>query len=240
MAALFHACQTDPGRQHRDNEDRCLADAAAGIYLVADGMADCVSPQLVVDWLPDMLRGALAAEAALDDPGIRDVVRGVLSGLSDRVREEARRRDDLLGTTLALVLVRRGTALVAHLGDSRVYLCRGRRLEALTRDHSFVQAMIDAGQLEKETAELRRWNGGPTRFVGMARTPDADVRTLPLLPGDWLLLCSDGLIGELDDETIRSVLCEPWTPEQTCRELIDRANAAGGHDNITALVIAFG
>jgi protein phosphatase len=143
----------------------------------------------------------------------------------------------MIGTTLVLALTRRGLVLVAHLGDSRAYLCRGGMLRALTRDHSFAQEMIDRRELEAETAELRRWNGGPTRFVGMPHTPAADVRVLPWASGDRLLLCSDGLTGELNDETIRAVLCEPWPPERTCKELLDRANAAGGHDNITAAVL---
>jgi serine/threonine protein phosphatase PrpC len=238
--ALLHACLSDPGRQRPDNEDRCLADPARGLYLVADGMADDVSPQLVVDLLPAMLGEALADDAPLDGPHAAGLVRDVLARLSDRVRDEAARRDDMLGTTLALVLIRRGTALIVHLGDSRVYLCREGTLEALTRDHSRVQELIDCGELAEETPELRRWNGGPTRFVGMTRQPVADVRTVPLLAGDRLLLCSDGLTGELTDEAIRSVLAEPWPPERTCRELVDRANAAGGHDNVTVLVIAAG
>jgi len=238
--AFLHACLSDPGRRRRDNEDRCLADPAAGLFVVADGMADAVSPQLVVDWLPGLLRETLADDAPLDGPHVHGLVRDVLGRLSDRVHAESLRQDDMLGTTVALALVRHGLALVAHLGDSRVYLCRDGKLEALTRDHSRVQEMIDAGELAGETAELRRWNGGPTRYVGMVRTPAAEVRTLPLLLGDRLLLCSDGLTGELDDEAIRAVLSESWPPERACRELVDRANAAGGHDNVTAVVIAAG
>jgi protein phosphatase len=238
VVELLHAALSDPGRQRRANEDRCLIDPSAGLFLVADGMADNVSPQLVVDWLPGLLRAALPDDAPLDDPQAPDRFREVLGRLSDRIRAESLRRDDMLGTTLALVLVRNGLALVAHLGDSRVYLCREGRLEALTRDHSHVQTLIDAGVLEKETAALRRWNGGPTRYLGMAHTPEPDVRLLNVLACDRLLMCSDGLTGELDDETIRTVLCAPGTPPQACRELIDRANAAGGHDNVTVVVIA--
>jgi PPM family protein phosphatase len=238
--ALLHACLSDPGRLRPANEDRCLADLGRGLFLVADGMADGVSPQLVEDWLPAMLTEALADDAPVDGPHAPDLVRDVLARLSDRVRDEAARRGDMLGTTLALVLIRRGTALIAHLGDSRVYLCREGKLEALTRDHSRVQELIDYGELAEETPELRRWNGGPTQFVGMGRQPEADVRAVPLLAGDRLLLCTDGLTGELPDEAIRSVLAEPWPPGRTCRELVDRANAAGGHDNVTVLVIAAG
>jgi protein phosphatase len=236
----LHAGLSDTGRQRWYNEDRFLSVPEAGLFLVADGMADLVSPQLVVDWLPAMLREALSDDAPLDGPLVPMVVREVLGGLSDRIYAASRRREVMIGSTLALVLVRHGLALIAHLGDSRVYLCREGILEALTRDHSRVQAMIDAGELETETAALRRWNGGPTCFVGMATTPEAKVRTLPLRPADRLLLCTDGLTGELADEEIRVILCEPWPPESTCRELVQRANAAGGHDNVTVLVIVLG
>jgi protein phosphatase len=234
----LHAGLSDPGRQRWYNEDRFLVVPEAGLFLVADGMADLVSPQLVVDWLPAMLREGLADNAPLNGPHVAAAVREVLGRLSDRVYAESRNRQVMVGTTLALVLLRQGLALVAHLGDSRVYLCRDGELEALTRDHSRVQEMIDAGELESETAELRRWNGGPTRYVGMARTPEPEVRILPLRPADRLLLCTDGLTGELADDKIRALLCDLWPPERTCLELVQKANAAGGHDNVTVVVIA--
>jgi hypothetical protein len=84
MDALLHACRTDPGRR-RDNEDRYLAEPEAGLFLVADGMADPVSPQLVVDWLPGMLREAMPEDIALDAPDVAARVQNVLGRLSDRV-----------------------------------------------------------------------------------------------------------------------------------------------------------
>jgi PPM family protein phosphatase len=234
---LVHAGLTDPGRQRLENQDRFLADSNQGLFLVSDGMADNISPQQVVELLPGMFRESLGDTDSLDSPHVLRLVADILGRLSDRVFQESLKHCEMLGATLALVVIRQKTALVAHLGDSRVYLCRDETLQALTRDHSRVWDMIAAGELQEETPQLRRWNGGPTRYVGMADTPAADVRCLTVQPGDRILLCSDGLTGELDDESIRRILAKPWTPEQMCREFVERANAAGGHDNITVLVV---
>jgi protein phosphatase len=200
-------------------------------------MADNISPQLVVDLLPGLIRQTLLANDSLDSPIVHRKVSDMLSQLSDRIFQESLQRDEMLGTTLALILIRDQKALVAHLGDSRVYLHRDGGLQALTRDHSRVWEMISAGELHKETPQQRRWNGGPTRYVGMAYTPEAEVCSLPLGSGDCLLLCSDGLTGELDDESIRRVLGQNWDPQQKCEELVKKANQAGGHDNISVLVV---
>jgi protein phosphatase len=232
MSGIQHAALSDPGRWHRENEDRWLADVAAGLYLVSDGMANDVAPQMVVEQLPALLAEAGITRHAVASPAVPAKLAEVLTDLSGRIHEEA----DDLGTTLVLVLAGEAQALLAHVGDSRAYRHRGGALEQLTRDHSRLQELIDRGLLTAEAARSR-WNGGPTRYLGMAARVEPDVQVLPLQAGDELLLCSDGLTEMLDDEEILAVLERPGDPTEVCRRLIDAANAAGGGDNITALLL---
>jgi protein phosphatase len=240
MSAVRHAVVCDRGRTHHTNEDRWLADAAFGLYAVADGMADAIAPQLAVDHLPGLVRAAFGDTPDLATAEAAPRLRVVVQSLNDLIRQKGEEIAGLfgcVGSTLVLALVDGRRALLAHLGDSRAYLMRTGTLEPMTRDHSHVTAMLDAGRLTEEEAARCRWNGGPTRFLGMAGTAESDVRALELTAGDQLLLCSDGLPYMLRDEEIAAVMGGRTGPAETCRRLVEAANAAGGCDNITALVI---
>ena len=142
-----------------------------------------------------------------------------------------------LGATLVVALVRDQYALLAHLGDSRIYFMRDEQMEPLTRDHSRVEEFVGLGKLTREEADQLRDNGGPTRFIGMTDKAVAEARLIELRAGDRLLLCSDGLTAMLDDMTIARNLSAHPNPTIACRALVDAANAAGGEDNITVLII---
>src|SRR5262245_42868612 len=129
MSTIRHAARSDPGRRHRENQDRWFADDEAGLYLVSDGMAEDVSPQLVVDTLPALLRDALANVRDLSEPTAPKRVRAALTDVSAFVVERSQNRLDMLGATVVLALVCDGRALLAHLGDSRIYLSRDGRLK---------------------------------------------------------------------------------------------------------------
>ncbi len=230
---LVHACRSDPGRTHDENQDRWFADPAQGLYLVADGMADERPAQLVVDRLPGLLLTHFQGITDLADPRAGPTVQAALAELNDDAR-----RVDWSGSTLVLALVRERQALLAHLGDSRIYRLRRGELCALTRDHSLVNELLDGGAITQEEAARARSNGGPTRFFGMWGEPVADLRLVELLPDDRLLLCSDGLTGMVRDDVIRDILAQEPDPDGACRRLVEAANAAGGDDNITALVFA--
>jgi serine/threonine protein phosphatase PrpC len=237
MTTISHAALSDPGRTHDENQDRWLADPARGLYLVSDGMAEPISPQTVVDTLPGLLQTGLADVDDLTSARAVSAVRSAVAEVSRKVHAESERNFDVLGATVVLALVRAGRALVAHLGDSRAYLLRAGKLERLTRDHSYLERMIELGWIKPEEASWRG-NGGPTRYAGMKGVATADVRLLDLQPRDRLLLCSDGLTEMLDDDEIREVLVPPLSPGQACARLVAAANRAGGDDNITVVVVA--
>jgi PPM family protein phosphatase len=239
MIAVRHAAHSDKGLMHKKNEDRFYAHSERGLYFVTDGMANEVTPHFIVETLPQRIHEEFAVVTDLTGPEPAAKLQALLRDLNNQVR--GHRLDlwtgGIVGATLVLALVRSGHALLAHLGDSRIYLHRGGTLALLTRDHSIVQEMVESGELTPTEAVAARGNGGPTRFLGMPGQAVADVPLCPLQAGDRLLLASDGLTEMLLDDDILTILEKAPDPDEACRQLVAAANAAGGHDNITVLVI---
>lgn len=128
---------------------------------------------------------------------------------------------------------------VAHVGDSRAYLLRAGELTRLTRDHTYVQLLVDSGRLSAEEAASSTSRHVLVNAVGGVNDDVyVDVQHLALVNGDRVMLCSDGLSDLVDDEAIRTLMRDSPTSEQACRRLVDRALAAGGRDNVT-VVVAF-
>ena len=142
-----------------------------------------------------------------------------------------------MGTTLVCALLDGDRIHIANVGDSRCYLLSGPSFEQVSVDHSYVQEMLSQGLITPEEAKHHPNRNLITRAVGSERFVTADVFTRPFLPGDRLLLASDGLTGMIEPELLRQVLAEENDCEQAVRRLITLANDAGGRDNITAVVI---
>ncbi len=242
-ACVRAACATDMGQGRDTNEDRCSISPELDLFIVSDGMggqqAGEVASEAVVSLLPTLLRRRLAGTPALRSRVAELVLREAILDLSRRLRAEAAGRPGLrgLGATVAVVWLRQQLAHLAHMGDSRIYLYRQERLAQATEDHSVVALLLRSGEISPEQASHHPARNQLTRYVGMEGEVYADVRTIQLEPGDRLLLCTDGLTGPLADERIAAVLAERTEPEAACQALVAAANAAGGPDNITALVV---
>ena len=132
-----------------------------------------------------------------------------------------------------------GAALVAHVGDSRAYLWRDGVLEQITRDHSWVEEQISSGALSEDEARQHPWRNLVTRALAGAEPPEVEVTPVALERGDRILICSDGLTTPLTDQAIRETMSRApkGQIEALCQSLVDAANAAGGPDNITVIVI---
>jgi len=141
-----------------------------------------------------------------------------------------------MGTTLTAALIEGTRIAIAHVGDSRAYLLHQGSLERITEDHSMVADLIRSGQLTAEEARSHPNRSVVTRALGSDPNMLADTFEVDASPGDRLLLCSDGLTGTLEDRQIEDILESTSDPESTVRMLIDAANAAGGHDNISVIV----
>lgn len=226
------AGNTDVGRVREHNEDSWLV--SPPVFLVADGMGghafgDVASAMVVKAFEPLAGRPLTRAdvEGALDQC-VLDV-----NSLADEVGGAP-------GTTLTLlarVADGGGQWLVANIGDSRTYLLTDGALERLTHDHSVVQELVDAGDLDESAARTHPDRNVITRSIGAHQSLPADV-TFPAIPvGSRVLLCSDGVCGEIDDDAIQRILTEAAAPTDAVEQLIAAANAAGGHDNATAIVL---
>jgi PPM family protein phosphatase len=241
---IEYAALSDLGRKRRENQDRWFADPGQGLFLVADGMGGRtgggLAAEVVIAALPPLLQRRMRVAPSRGMRKARQVLRRSLVALSRRLRCESQARPGLegMGSTVVLALIRRAHALIAHMGDSRAYLWRDGRIERLTRDHSIAQLLLDSGDITPTEATSHPGRGQLTRFVGMEGEALPEVTPFRLRPGDWLLLCSDGLTGMLSDERISGVLREAGRPQAACRRLIDEADAAGGNDNITVLIVA--
>jgi protein phosphatase len=244
MSKILYAGLSDPGRLRRHNEDRWLADPGLGLYVVADGLGGIVggerAAELAVQYLPHYLRKHLRGLGSLGDARTTERILAAFADLCQHVRQEGLAQPRLkgMGTTVVAALVWDRQALIAHLGDSRAYLLRDGGLEQLTRDHSPIQRLLDRGEITPEQVAGHPAAGQLTRYVGMRVDTSPDLRLLDLQPGDQLLLCSDGLTEMLTDSELTALLRQRLPPHEACQRLVETANAAGGHDNVTVVVVA--
>jgi protein phosphatase len=127
--------------------------------------------------------------------------------------------------------------MLAHVGDSRIYLFRDNELERMTDDHSWVEEQMRAGLLSPLEARQHPWRNVVTRALSGGEDPEVDVKEVQLQPGDRLLLCSDGLSSVVPDDRIEEILRAQPVPTEACQALVDEANGAGGPDNVTTLIL---
>jgi protein phosphatase len=230
------ASLSDPGRVRRQNEDALLVRAGGGVFAVADGMgghaAGEVASRLAIETLAARADETGAAMAVTDLVAVfDDANRAIL----ERAAADPATRG--MGTTLSVLTAgSEGPALVAHIGDSRIYRWRGGRLEQLTRDHTWVQEHVDAGVLAPDRARSHPFSSVLTRVLGTTDNPAPDIQRLEVLPEDLYLLCSDGLTGMIDTGILAEVLAGDGSLEDKARALVAAANRAGGGDNITVIL----
>lgn len=248
---LTCAARTDPGRRRKNNEDSFRAREDLGLFVVADGMgghvAGEIASRLAVEAIERFVAaptpaGASGAAPASDRSG--DARDRLGAALLEANREMAARiaGDAALhgmATTAVALLAAGGAAVLAHVGDSRAYRYRARRLTRLTSDHSWVEEQMRAGLLTPEAARRHPWRHVVTRALCGETDLDVEVSDVELAPGDRLLLCSDGLSSVVPDAGIAGVLRkgQDHPPRDVCGELVRRANAAGGPDNVTVVLV---
>jgi serine/threonine protein phosphatase PrpC len=256
--------RTDVGQIREHNEDNFLVadltrcarglleanrSVAVGphgsLLAVCDGMGGAaageIASQLAVDILYErMIEGLESMPTLSRDELARRLVRAIESaGL--RIFHDAKvdRTRRGMGTTVTAAALVDGCLFFAQVGDSRGYVLRDGELVQLTRDQSLVNQLIEAGQLTEEEAETFEHNNIILQALGTADTVQVDLTYCELQRGDVLLLCSDGLSGMVRFDEIREVMRSAPEPVDACKLLIERANQAGGHDNITVIVAAF-
>ena len=226
------AARCDIGLTRTGNEDRFLAKPP--VFAVADGMGGHQAGEVASALAIDLLEAAAGRTPA---PSLDEIVATIEQSNAD-IRREARSRADLvgMGTTCTVVVIDEAIH-VAHVGDSRAYRLRDGELIQLTDDHSLVASMVREGLMAPADAMADGRRNIITRALGADDGVKVDVVTVDRRAGDRLLLCSDGLHGQVEDPAIAAVLREEVDPGAAADRLVELANAAGGDDNVTVIVI---
>lgn len=228
---------TDVGRQRAGsiNQDAAVALdlPTGGLYAIADGMGGHAAGELAANLALDTLTQHYLETKGLVPERLTEAVQAANVAVTQQAVGEAVG----MGTTLLAIVVDRGAAIVAHVGDSRAYLLRGGQLVQLTEDHSWVAEQVRQGFLTEEEGQNHQWKNVVNNALGGEERVRLDLFGLSLQAGDRLLLCSDGLSGPLGSGELQAILSRSEPPDAVTRLLIDAANDAGGPDNITALVL---
>jgi len=236
---------TDPGCVRKNNEDNVLVDRELGLWIVADGMgghnsgevASDLAAKTILDYARKMMGGS---KSMVPDGRPELTPRGrqlefFVRAANTLIYEKGRAfpKDAGMGTTVVAALADLKSMTVAHVGDSRVYLFRNGSLQQLTEDHSLVGEQVKRGQITSDEAARSHLQNILTRALGAEQDVIVDVAEHPLLPGDVVLLATDGLSKMVSDEEIGRALAEMASPRALVEKLIAQARAAGGVDNIT-------
>lgn len=244
---------SDPGRQRERNEDAYLIltppfldEEIDALLVVADGMgghrAGDVASQALVTWIDEWFTAGTYREACGYSPRHLDYYVVVLKETLEQANEHlcnlaATRADwNNLGTTATAVLLARGHLFWGHVGDSRAYLLRDGSLQQLTQDHTWVAEQLALGQITPEEARTHPRRHVLTQSLGTPNPPRVDRGMRELLPGDVILVCSDGLSSVVTGAEIRDVLMSEPDPQSACHRLVALANERGGPDNITVVI----
>lgn len=241
---------------------------ASGLFIVCDGIGGHLAGECASHWAVETIKRDLADFFTPQDPRgtIRlsaEEIEAAVSGaqptrllaesqVEKRVRRAIERANDVIngyarqkpqqagdtGTTVTMVFVRGDRAIIANVGDSRTYLLRNHQLHQITQDHSLVARLVASGQIRPDEIYSHPQRNLIFRSLGQKQKVQIDIFQESLQPGDYLLLCSDGLWEMLQDEKVIVSLIESATDSRlACKKLIEAANAAGGADNIGVVVV---
>jgi protein phosphatase len=243
---------TDAGKVRDHNEDTALVITAAhdgddgppsfGLFILADGMgghrAGEVASSLAArvaarhitrqSYLPSLL----GREHDANQPALTEVLVDAVQTANRAVSKEAPGS----GTTLVCALILGTQAYIAHVGDSRAYALTEGRLEQITRDHSVVDRLVDLGKLTPDEAALHPQKNVLYRAIGQSGVLEVETHVRKIRPGEYLLLCSDGLWGLVSERAIVDLILDARSLQVACENLIAAANEAGGTDNITVIL----
>jgi protein phosphatase len=254
------AALTDVGSKRPSNEDAFGYSAEQGVYVVCDGMGGAAAGEIASSMAVEVVLHGLSSRAEAQIPLEHLVVESIRAA-NDAIYSRARENHQLngMGTTLVGLVVDGSRVLVFNVGDSRCYVMRCVchdpsaaqpdspdqaescaamcRLHQISLDHSLVEEQVRMGRMTHEEALHANYRNVITRALGTQPTVEPDIFELQALPGDIFLLCSDGLTGEISDEMIETILAQDLPLDELCVHLIEAANRAGGHDNITCTLI---
>jgi PPM family protein phosphatase len=230
--------RSDQGKVRTSNEDWFVAEPEENVFLVADGMGGHAAGEIASQIAASTVRETILGISL--DPAPEELLQLAVQNANTQVYETQKLQPEYrgMGSTLTVLLFRDTRFYVAQVGDSRAYLLRSGKLIQLTRDHSLVWPLFESGVLSKDDISRHPQKNLITRSIGTHPQVDVDLESDPVVEGDIFLLCSDGLTDVLSDHEIRDVLATRGkNPQEISDMLVRAANAGGGPDNITVIVV---
>lgn len=240
--AVLHytaAAVTDRGRKRPSNEDAFGFSVEDGVYVVCDGMGGAAAGEVASSLAVDEMLRLLAGSDANGHGHLPEAAERAILAANEAIFTRGKRNQRLsgMGTTMVAMAVAETHVWVLNIGDSRCYRMRKGQLEQLTVDHSLVEEQVRSGRMSRAEALRSPLRNVITRALGTQGRVTPDVFGLEAEPDDLFLLCSDGLTRELPDAVIESLLVGNMPLEEMCTRLVEAAKKAGGHDNITCLLV---
>jgi serine/threonine protein phosphatase PrpC len=234
--SLRWAARTDVGLVRALNEDSLLA--MPQLFVVADGMGGHDAGEIASQLTAARLAGVV--QETPDDPASSELLSAEIRSVNAELFATGD-EGTVMGTTVTGLAITDHSGLPAWLafnvGDSRVYSWYEQQLQQVTTDHSFVQELVDSGQIEPDAARSHHQRNVITRALGAESAVDADYWIRPIRVDEWFVVCSDGLTGEVTDAAIADVLASAGQPAEAADALITLALANGGRDNVTVIVV---
>ncbi len=239
---ITYAGASDVGLIREQNEDVWGALPEKGLFLLADGMggqaAGEIAAKMAVDTLQELVE-EWTPPADITEEGFCSFFTVSIQHTNRLIYQAAEKEVSWrgMGTTLTLLYLYQDRALIAHVGDSRVYLLRSGELRSLTKDHSLLSELFSLGVIENEEAKGFPYKHILTKALGTSETIDPTLSTLRLESGDLFLLCSDGLTNMLSDHESEDLLRKNRPLNTRAQDLVDLANVKGGIDNTTVILV---
>ncbi|MCR3922757.1 MAG: Stp1/IreP family PP2C-type Ser/Thr phosphatase [Firmicutes bacterium] len=235
------------GKVRPNNEDRYLIyrDESLAVYAVADGMGGHAAGEVASTLALDAVESYWTAhrqellDACAAGKTVRPLLNDMLARANASVLDAGTSKEEYagMGTTLTLLATVCDQHWLAHIGDSRAYLLRNKNISLITEDHTLVSQLVRSGQISEDERNIHPQRNILTRALGTDNVADFDLRQIVVECGDRLLLCSDGLYGMVSDEEIQERIMQEKEAAQILEELVVLANAYGGTDNITVVLI---
>lgn len=245
---MISSIKTDTGRVRSNNEDAFYfpqgKNDSPPLFIVADGMGGHqggeIASQIAVEEVSSYITSNFSSNNLCKNQ-LKTLLKTSLERANKKIFDLSRENPDWagMGTTLTLALFWDRVLYIGHVGDSRAYRIRNNHIEQLTTDHSLVQELVEQGRLTKEEIKTHPMKNVITRAIGTDEDLEPDFLEFNLEDDDIIILCSDGLSNLIDDENIKSIVCN-FSPEESTEKLIEKANILGGEDNITVGVIKVG
>ena len=234
--------KTDRGLRRGNNEDACYVMLKDKVFIVADGVGGNNSGEIASRTCVDEIARYIEThdlKQLQGDEEIRDFFINCIKDVNFKILEFSQRHEESWGmaTTVVLAHLRDGKAYIFNVGDSRGYILRGDEMRQITEDHTYVNSLVKAGVITAEEAETHENRNMITRAVGADYRVETDFFVEDIQIEDRILLCTDGLYGEVGMERLIAVLREDRAMTDVCDELVEAAKQNGGHDNITMVAI---